>query len=112
VVIRVSKVSVVEEPDVADIEDFVVGASEEFSEVLTWLEEVGKPDHGWQVTVSSLEELASELHLVSLLLECRLYNKGHFTARIDCHLLALISLIAWRPINGVILVESANCFEI
>ena len=111
-VIRVSKVSVVEEPDVADIEDLVVGASEEFSEVLTWLEEVSKPDHGWQVTVSSLEELASELHLVSLLLESCLYNKGHFTARIDCHLLALISLIAWRPIRGVILVDSANCFEI
>ena len=93
-VIRVSEVSVVEEPDVADIEDLVIRASEEFSEVLTGLEEISQPDHGRQVSVSSLEELASQLHLVSLLLVCRLYNQGHASARIDCHLLALISLIA------------------
>ena len=93
-VIRVSEVSVVEEPDVADIEDLVVWASEEFSEVLTGLEEISEPDHGGQVTVSSLEELPSQLNLVSLLLVCRLYNQGHATATLICHLLALISLMA------------------
>ena len=93
-VIRVSEVSVVEEPDVADIEDLVVWASEEFSEVLTGLEEISEPDHGRQVTVSSLEELPSQLNLVSLLLVCRLYNQDHASADIDCYLLALISLMA------------------
>ena len=38
--IRVSEVSIVEEPDVTDVEDFIIGASEEFSEVLAGLEKI------------------------------------------------------------------------
>jgi hypothetical protein len=40
VVIRVSEVSVVEEPDIADVEDLVVGAIKERLEVLCGLQEI------------------------------------------------------------------------
>ena len=73
-VIGVAEVSVVEEPHVTDVEDLVVRASEELSEVLTGLEQISQPYHGRQVTVSSLEEMTSQLHLVSILLVGCLYN--------------------------------------
>ena len=53
-VIGIAKVAVIEEPDVADVEDFVIGASEELCEILTGLEEIRQPDHGWQIALSSL----------------------------------------------------------
>lgn len=112
--VGVSEVSIVEEPDIADVEDLIVGAVEEFSEVLAGLEEISQPDHRGQVTISSLEEVTSQLHLLRLLLVGCLYNIniGHTTVAAGFLLLALISLMAWRPIRGVTLLESANCFEI
>ena len=72
VMIGVTKVSVVEEPDIADVEDFVVGACEELSEVLGGLEEISEPDHGGQVGASAFEEVPPQLDLVSVLLQGRL----------------------------------------
>ena len=69
--VGVTEVAVIEEPDVADVEDFVIGASEELCEILTGLEEIRQPDHGWQVTLSSLKEMSSKLDLISVLLMCR-----------------------------------------
>ena len=74
-VIGVAEVSVVEEPNVTDVEDLVVRASKELSEVLTGLEQISQPYHSRQVTVSSLEEMTSQPHLVSILLVSCLYNK-------------------------------------
>jgi hypothetical protein len=71
VVVGVAKVAVIEEPDVADIEDLVIGASEELCEVLAGLEKIRQPNHGWQVTLSSLKEVSSQLDLISVLLMCR-----------------------------------------
>ena len=72
VMIGVTEVSVVEQPDIADVEHLVVGAGEELSEVLGWLEEISEPDHGGQVGTSALEEVPSQLNLVSVLLQGRL----------------------------------------
>ena len=109
--VGVSEISIVEEPDIADVEDLIVGAVEELSEVLAGFEEISQPDHRGQVTVSSLEEVTSQLHLLRLLLVCCLYYR-YIGDGIKIALLALISLMAWRPIRGVTLLESANCFEI
>ena len=70
--IRVSEVSVVEEPHVTNISDLVVLPLEELLEVLCWFQEISKPDQGWQIIASSLEELASQLYLVVVLLVCGL----------------------------------------
>jgi hypothetical protein len=110
--VGVTEISIVEEPDIADVEDLIVGAVEEFSEVLAGFEEISQPDHRGQVTVSSLQEVTSQLHLLRLLLVGCLYNIDYESAGIKIVLLALISLMAWRPIRGVTLLESANCFEI
>jgi hypothetical protein len=72
--IRVSHVSVVEEPDVPDVEDLVVRASEELLEVFSRLKQVREPDKCGKVTLSTLNELASQLNLLILLLECCLYK--------------------------------------
>ena len=91
-VVRVTEVSVVKKPDVADIEDLVVWAGEELGEVLGGLEEISQPDHGRKIAASSLEEVTSQLHLFSFLLMGGLYEN----TRSDCltifHLLALMSL--------------------
>ena len=74
VVVGVTEVSIVEEPNVSDIDDLVVWASEELSEVLAGLEQVSQPDHSGKVTVSALQELSSQLHFICLLLVGGLYN--------------------------------------
>lgn len=76
--VGVSEVSVVEEPHVSDVEHLVVGASEELGEVLAGLQKISQPDHRRQVTVSSLQEVASQLHLFSLLLVGCLYTNKLF----------------------------------
>ena len=115
--VGVAEVSVVEEPHVSHIEHLVVRASEELGEVLAGLEKISEPDHCREVTVSSLQELPSQFHLISLLLVGCLYSDRLFLEPTDrvsdgLYLLALISLMAWRPIRGVDLLESANCLEI
>jgi hypothetical protein len=72
VMIGVTEVSVVEQPDIAHVEHFVVGACEELSEVLGGLEEISEPDHGGQICASALEEVPPQLNLVSVLLQGRL----------------------------------------
>ena len=71
--IRVSEVTVVKKPHISHIEDLVVGAIEEMREVLTWLKQVREPNHGREITLSTLNEVASKLDLVSLLLESSSY---------------------------------------
>lgn len=71
--IRVSEVTIVQEPDISHIEDLVVGAIEEMSEVLAWLEQVREPNHCWEIALSALNEVTSKLDLVSLLLESSPY---------------------------------------
>jgi hypothetical protein len=75
VVIRVSEVPVVQQPDVPHVEDLIVGASEELLEVLSRLEEVAQPDHGGEIGGAALQELASQLNFVGVLLEGCLYKR-------------------------------------
>lgn len=82
-VVRVSEVAVVEKPDIANIEDLVIGASEELGEVLARLEKVREPDQGWEITLSALKELASQLDLISLLLEGCLYTVSQSIAYLN-----------------------------
>ena len=70
--VRVTEVTVVEEPHVADVENFVVRTIEETIEILCWLQEVREPNQSWEICPSSLKESSSELNLVSFLLECGL----------------------------------------
>ena len=74
VVVRVSEVAVVDEPHVSVVEDLVVLAGEELLEVLRWLKQISQPDHGREVCSTALQEFASQLHLVSLLLVGCLYK--------------------------------------
>ena len=70
--IRVTEVTVVEEPHIAYIEYFVVRAIEETIEILCRLQEVREPNQSWEIRTSPLQESSSQLNLVSFLLECRL----------------------------------------
>ena len=88
--VGVTEVTVIEEPDIANVEDLVVGASEELGKVLAGLEQIRQPDHGWQVSLSSLEEMTSQFHLVSFLLMSGLYLNCIY----NCSLLAEMSLMA------------------
>ncbi len=72
--VRVTEVPIVEEPDVPDVGDLVVLPSEELVEIFCGLHQVSQPDHCGQIGVSSLDELASQLHLVVVLLISGLYN--------------------------------------
>ena len=72
--VRVTKVSVVEKPDVSDVRDFVIRSREELVKVLCRLNQVGKPDHCGQIWVSSLDEFSSQSDLVVILLISCLYN--------------------------------------
>lgn len=53
VVVGTALISVVEEPDVSDIGDFVIWASKEGLEVLGGFNELRQPNHSWQVSLSS-----------------------------------------------------------
>ena len=70
--IWVSKVSVVQKPNISHISNFVVLSSEEFGEVFHRLYQVGKPDESWQVGVSSFQEFSSQLHFIVISLKLRL----------------------------------------
>ena len=62
-VVGVAEVPVVEQPHIPQLGDLVVFAGEELGEVLCGLHEVGEPDHGRQVLLLALQELASQAHL-------------------------------------------------
>lgn len=72
-VIRVAEVSVVEKPYVSDIENLVVWAVKELREVLARLKEIREPNHGREISLSSMKELASKLNLLCILLISGLY---------------------------------------
>jgi hypothetical protein len=52
--IRFSLVSVVEHPDITDIQDLVLAITEEFGKVLSRFGKLRKPDHSWQVRLTTL----------------------------------------------------------
>lgn len=64
--VRVTHVAVVNEPDVANVEDLVVGSVEERSEVLGRFDEVSEPDHGRHVGLSASEMDTSQLDSFSI----------------------------------------------
>lgn len=66
VVIRVSHVSIVEQPNVSGVQDLVVWVGEEWSEVFNWLDKVTEPDHSREIWLSSLEESSSEFDMFRL----------------------------------------------
>ena len=68
VVVGVALVAVVEQPHVADVEDFVVGSEEELREVGARLHQLRQPNHRGQVSHSSLQILPSQHHLCRVLL--------------------------------------------
>lgn len=49
--VGVALVSVVQKPDVSDVDDFVVGAGEEGLEIVNILNELGQPDERRQVAL-------------------------------------------------------------
>jgi NTP pyrophosphatase (non-canonical NTP hydrolase) len=73
--VRVTKISVVEKPDVSDIEDLVLGVIEEFGEVFSWLNEVTEPNHSWKIGPSAWEESTTELNTLGVLLTSSLYTR-------------------------------------
>lgn len=68
VMIGVAHVAVVNEPDVADVKDLVVGSVEERSEVFSRLNEVSEPDHGRHVRLSAGKMNTSQLDVLSFVL--------------------------------------------
>jgi hypothetical protein len=59
-------VSVIHEPDVSNIKDFIPLLCEEFLEVSRWFNQIGEPDHGWQIGFLSLQEGTFELDRVGI----------------------------------------------
>ena len=56
--IRLSLVTVVEKPDVANVEDLVLAFTEESREVLCGLSDLRQPDHSWEVDLTTLHEVS------------------------------------------------------
>jgi len=56
--IRLSLVTVVEKPDVANVEDLVLAFTEESREVLCGFCDLGQPDHSWEVDLTTLHEVS------------------------------------------------------
>lgn len=61
-----SLVPVVEEPDISNVGDFVVWASEERLKVLSGFDELRKPNHSGEVGLSSGNMGTSESNLVGV----------------------------------------------
>ena len=72
--VGVPEISSVEHPHVTDVEDLVVGASEELLEVLARLEKIREPNQGRKVALPALKVSASETHLLRILLIGCLYR--------------------------------------
>ena len=54
-------VSVVETPNVSDVGNFVVAASEELLEVFCGLNQLGQPDQSWEISLSAWNVRASKV---------------------------------------------------
>jgi hypothetical protein len=55
-------ISVVETPDVSDIGNFIVTASEELLEVFCGLNQLWQPDQSWEISLSAWDVSASEVY--------------------------------------------------
>ena len=65
--IGVSKVSVINEPNISDIENLVVSLGEESFKVLRLFNQITEPNHGWKICLSSLQEFSSQLDFIVIL---------------------------------------------
>ena len=54
-------VSVVETPNVSDVGNFVVAASEELLEVFCGLNQLGQPNQSWEISLSAWDVRASKV---------------------------------------------------
>ena len=63
VVIRTALISVVKEPNIAELLDLVIGVREELLEVFCRLNQLGQPNHSGQVLASSGKESTLELNI-------------------------------------------------
>ena len=70
--IRRALITVVKAPNVANVAHLVIFAVEELCEVLGWLGQLWQPDHGWQVSLSAGQVLASQLHCLGVSLQVSL----------------------------------------
>ena len=61
VMVGITHVSVIKEPDISHVKDLIALHGEEFLEVLRWFDKVAEPNHGGEVGFLSLQECASEL---------------------------------------------------
>jgi len=60
VVVRVSLVSHVNKMDVSVVQDLVIGASEELSEVFSRLQKIGEPEHSGHVLTTRVKNSTAE----------------------------------------------------
>lgn len=63
VVVRVIHVSNIKKPDISDIQNLIVMFIKELLKILSWLEQLTKPNHGWQVGLPTFQVGASKLNI-------------------------------------------------
>jgi len=68
VMIRVAHISVVEEPDISHVKDFIALHGEELLKVFNWLDQVREPNQSWKILSFALKQGTSELNGLSALL--------------------------------------------
>ena len=64
-VVRDALIADVQEPNVSYVQNLVVRSVEEFCKVFCRLKQLTEPNHCWQVWLSSLEILSSQLDVIS-----------------------------------------------
>lgn len=62
--VRAALVSVVEHPNVAHVHHLVLAVAEELAEVLCGLRDLRKPDHRWEISLTTLHVSALEFDSV------------------------------------------------
>ena len=72
--VRVTHVSVVDEPYVSNIENLFALTFKERLKVARGFNKIGEPEHGWEVRLLALEESSSEVDGMSRRLLLGLYN--------------------------------------
>jgi len=68
VVVRFAEVSVIYQPHVSVVKNFVLRLQEEGLEVCYRLAEVSKPEKGGKILGATLEEVSSQIHILGVLL--------------------------------------------
>ena len=82
-VIRVTHVSIIEEPNISNIKNFASLVFEERLKVLNGLDKIGEPDHGGEISSSTGKELSTELNILSVVLSLGLGADETSTGLID-----------------------------